>query len=200
MFSVPRWLSTSFRRLKSNSRIRGDAESVLPELGAIACFLILLWASIALAIRHEYDTAKNSAIQSTTNLARAFEESTRRTIGQIDQILLSARAFYSAQGDHFNFGDWARTQTVPDQMTAAIGMVKRRGGVIPFDPNVRPEIPRSAGIREALRFRARNVAAHLIRIGERVMAGWQSAAASDSPRSQWKGPDPRIPPDCRWGR
>jgi diguanylate cyclase (GGDEF)-like protein len=140
VFSVPRWLSTSFRRLKSNSRIRGDAESVLPELGAIACFLILLWASIALAIRHEYDTAKNSAIQSTTNLARAFEESTRRTIGQIDQILLSARAFYSAQGDHFNFGDWARTQTVPDQMTAAIGMADASGHVfadtLPIPPGV----------------------------------------------------------------
>jgi sugar/nucleoside kinase (ribokinase family) len=33
----------------------------------------------------------------------------------------------------------------------AIGMVKRRGGVISFDPNIRPEILRSAGIREALR-------------------------------------------------
>ena len=33
----------------------------------------------------------------------------------------------------------------------AIGLVKRRGGVISFDPNIRPEILRSAGIREALR-------------------------------------------------
>ncbi|MGA9244386.1 MAG: sugar kinase [Silvibacterium sp.] len=33
----------------------------------------------------------------------------------------------------------------------AIGMVKRRGGVISFDPNIRPEILRSVGIREALR-------------------------------------------------
>ncbi len=33
----------------------------------------------------------------------------------------------------------------------AISMVKRRGGVISFDPNIRPEILRSAGIREALR-------------------------------------------------
>jgi tagatose kinase len=33
----------------------------------------------------------------------------------------------------------------------AIGMVKRRGGVISFDPNSRPEIFRSASIREALR-------------------------------------------------
>jgi tagatose kinase len=33
----------------------------------------------------------------------------------------------------------------------AIGIVKRRGGVISFDPNIRPEILRSAGMREALR-------------------------------------------------
>lgn len=120
--------------------MRGDAESILPELIAIAGFLVLLWASIGVAIEHECDTAKTSAIQTTTNLARAFEESTRRTISQIDQILLSARAFYSAEGDKFNFNDWARTQTVPDQMTAAIGMADRTGHVfadtLPIPPGV----------------------------------------------------------------
>src|ERR1700753_1415627 len=33
----------------------------------------------------------------------------------------------------------------------AIDMVKRGGGVISFDPNIRPEILRSTGVREALR-------------------------------------------------
>jgi diguanylate cyclase (GGDEF)-like protein len=140
LFRAPAWLSSWLHRLKSNSRIRGDAESVMPELAAIACFLILLWASIAIALKHEYETAKTGAIQNTANLARAFEESTRRTIGQIDQILLSARAFYSAQGNRFNFDDWARTQTVPDQMTAAIGMADASGHVfadtLPIPPGV----------------------------------------------------------------
>ena len=33
----------------------------------------------------------------------------------------------------------------------AIGLVKRRGGIISFDPNIRPEILSSPGMREALR-------------------------------------------------
>ncbi|MEJ0016897.1 MAG: EAL domain-containing protein [Acetobacteraceae bacterium] len=107
--------------------MRHYAESLIPELAAIGCFLVLLWVSIILAINHEHHTAVEAAGQSTANLARAFEESTRRTVGQIDQILLSARAFYSAQGSRFNFNEWARTQTVPDKMTAAIGMADRDG-------------------------------------------------------------------------
>ena len=121
-----RTIAGAIRRRRS----RGDLESVIPELVAIGCFLLLLWASIGIAINHEYGTAKSAAMQSTANLARAFEESTRRTVGQIDQILLSARAFYSVQGNRFNFIEWARTQTLPDQMTAGIAMADSSGNVL----------------------------------------------------------------------
>ena len=57
------------------------------------------------------------------------KKSTRRTIGQIDQILLSARAFYVAEGKRFDFNEWVRTQTLPDRMTAAIGMADSKGRV-----------------------------------------------------------------------
>ena len=128
----------------------------MPEFAAIACLLILLWASIAVAIKHEYQTAKGSAIQNTTNLTRAFEESTRRTIGQIDQILLSARAFYSAQGNHFNFDDWARTQIVSDQMMAGIGMADASGHVFADTLPVPPGI----NIADRPHFRAQMDPAH----------------------------------------
>ena len=58
--------------------------------------------------------AEAAAAQASSNLAHAFEESTRRTIGQIDQILRSARAFYAAEGPRFSFDDWARAQALPD--------------------------------------------------------------------------------------
>src|ERR1700722_967486 len=138
--AVAPWVWAGLQRVARSHRMRGDTESVLPELIAVACFLILLWASIAVAIKHEYDTAVSTAAQTTANLARAFEESTRRTIGQIDQILLSARAFYGVQGDKFNFDEWARTQIVPDSMTAAIGMADAAGHVfadtLPIPPGV----------------------------------------------------------------
>jgi diguanylate cyclase (GGDEF)-like protein len=125
-------------------------ESLLPELIAVGCFLALLWASIAIVLSHEYRSAETTAVQSTGNLARAFEESTRRTIGQIDQVLLSARAFYAVQGPRFDFNEWARTQTLPDKMTAAIGMADAAGHVF---ADTLP-IPAGVSIADRPHFRA----------------------------------------------
>jgi diguanylate cyclase (GGDEF)-like protein len=120
--------------------VRSSTRPLLPELAAIICFLTLLWASILVALNHEYHAAEVSAVQSTGNLARAFEESTRRTIDEVDQTLLSVRAFYFAQGKQFDFAAWAHTQTLPDTMTTAIWMVDRTGltvaGTLPVPPHV----------------------------------------------------------------
>jgi diguanylate cyclase (GGDEF)-like protein len=104
--------------------------SIVPELVAIGSFLILLWISITMAIQHEYRSTAAAAVQSTGNLAQALEESTRRTIGQIDYTLLSARALYAAEGERFNFDSWARTQTHTDRMTAQITMADRSGMLV----------------------------------------------------------------------
>jgi len=102
---------------------------VLPELAAIGSFVILLWVSLFVALDREYRTTVATAEQSGANLARALEETTRRTVRQIDQVLLSARAFYVTQGDRFDFAEWASTQATPDNMTAAIGMADAAGRV-----------------------------------------------------------------------
>jgi diguanylate cyclase (GGDEF)-like protein len=136
--------------LIGGSRLRFSSESLLPELAAIGCFLALLWVSIGTVLNHEYRSAETAAVQTTGNLARAFEESTRRTIGQIDQILLSARAFRLAQGARFDFNEWARTQTLPDTMTAAIGMADSTGHVF---ADTLP-IPAGVSIADRPHFRA----------------------------------------------
>jgi diguanylate cyclase (GGDEF)-like protein len=115
-------------------------DSIWPEVVAIGCFLILPWIGITVALHHEYRHARDSAVQSTANLAQALEESTRRTIGQIDTILLSARAFRAAEGERFDFHDWLLTQTLPDRMTAQIAMADAEGRVtestMPLAPGV----------------------------------------------------------------
>ncbi|MGA3397974.1 MAG: EAL domain-containing protein [Acetobacteraceae bacterium] len=160
------WLRASFAAMASlagklrlpinGSRLRFTGESLLPELAAIGCFLALLWISIGIVLDHEYRSAETAAMQSTGNLARAFEESTRRTIGQIDQILLSARAFHTAQGARFDFNEWARTQTLPDKMTAAIGMADSTGHVF---ADTLP-IPAGVSIGDRPHFRAQIDPAH----------------------------------------
>lgn len=116
------------------------ADSLVPEVGAIGCFLPLLWAGITFTLNHEYQGAKDAAVRTTSNLTQAFEESSRRTIGQINSILLSSRALRTAQGDRFNFADWARTQAFLDTMTAQIGMADATGLVFastrPLPPGV----------------------------------------------------------------
>jgi diguanylate cyclase (GGDEF)-like protein len=96
---------------------------------AVICILASLWGSIGVFLYHDTRSAEALALQSTSNLVRAFEESTRRTISQIDQILRSARATHQIQGGGFSFDTWARDQVLPDKTTAAIGMADREGRV-----------------------------------------------------------------------
>jgi len=130
--------------------VRVNTDTLLSELTALLCLLALMWASITIALTHEYYATELAAEQSTGNLARAFEESTRRTVGEIDQTLLSARAAYAARGEQFQFSEWARTQLLPDQMTAAIGMADRHGHVF---ADTLP-IPRNVNIADRPHFRA----------------------------------------------
>lgn len=99
------------------------------ELAAIASLLVLPWIGIAAALHYAYDSAEAAAFQSTANLARALEESARRTFDQIDYVLLSARTLRAAQGDHFDFHDWARKQTFLKRMTAQIAIADRTGNL-----------------------------------------------------------------------
>jgi diguanylate cyclase (GGDEF)-like protein len=103
--------------------------ALLPELGLIIGFLGLLWIGIGITIRYEYDHARTAAIQSTDNLARAFEESTRRTIREIDQTLMSLRGAWLTMGEKFDFAEWARTQTKADWQTVQIGLANRDGDI-----------------------------------------------------------------------
>lgn len=132
------------------------ANSVLPELVAIGCFLVLPWVGIGVALRHEYHSIENAAERSTGNLARALEESTRRTIGQIDSILLSARALQAAQGERFDFHEWVRTQTFTDRMAAQIAMVDSTGLVTASTTPLRTPV----NVADRLHFRAQIDPAH----------------------------------------
>ena len=128
---------------------RLGSDSVVFELVCVIGFLGLLWGSIATMLTHEYASDEAVAATTTGNIARAFEESTRRTVGQIDQTLLSARAFRLEQGEHFSFDSWLRTQTVADRLAAAIGMADASGHVF---ADTLP-IPRGVSIADRAHFK-----------------------------------------------
>lgn len=69
---------------------------------AFAAFFIgLLWAGIVLEVNNERQVAINEAIKDTSNLARAFEEHTLRTIQSADQMVLLLK--YQTEHDAGNF-------------------------------------------------------------------------------------------------
>ena len=65
--------------------------SMMPEVAAILGLIALVWVSIAILLVRERQNAVDAARNTTTILATAFEESTKRIITEIDQTLMSAR-------------------------------------------------------------------------------------------------------------
>jgi sugar/nucleoside kinase (ribokinase family) len=70
--------------------------------------------------------------------------------GRLSASLITTSALADCTWFHV-MGSSLFSPAITAAVRKAISMVKRRGGVISFDPNIRPEILRSAGTREALR-------------------------------------------------
>jgi hypothetical protein len=81
--------------------------------------LALPWGSIGVFLYHDALGAEALAVQSTSNLVRAFEESTRRT--------------------------WVREKILPDKMTAAIVWLIPKAGSSPIQYRFPRELPSAAG-------------------------------------------------------
>ena len=115
--------------LRAARRLWGRAGlfALLPECGAILCFIVLIWASIWLGTAKQYDADARAADRDTGNLARAFEENTARIVAGIDQILLSVRASYADNPGHFDLVAWERRQTRTDPFTLQIALVGTDG-------------------------------------------------------------------------
>ena len=102
---------------------------LLVEMAAVVTILALIWGSIGFVLWREHANAEAQGYEITGNLTRAFEETTARTISEIDQTLLSARASYALEGDKFDVVQWARSQRVFDRMTVQIGLADPTGYV-----------------------------------------------------------------------
>ena len=160
-------------------------ETALPELIAIGCFLILPWIGIVAGLHHEYRGAEAAAVRATGNLARTLEESTRRTIGQIDYILLSARALKLAEGERFDFQRWVRTQTFAEDLTARVAMTDRTGLVVASTDT----LASGSSIAERKRFQAQLDPARDDLFVGRPMTGSDGGAGSIQFSRRLVGPD-----------
>jgi len=110
--SRPSWRSRGPGPVQFALALRGDLESVIPELVAIGCFLLLLWASIGIAINMSTTPRRVPRCSRRPSGAgvRGEHPSDRRP--DRPDAAERARVLFRAGGS-LNFNEWARTQTLP---------------------------------------------------------------------------------------
>ncbi len=103
---------------------------ILPEFLVILVTIAALWAGIFATLGQQRGAARQAAYQATASLARAYDESTKRIIGEADQTLLSVRAFYSAMGPRFSLAAWARSQTSYNRLVPQVALIGPTGWLL----------------------------------------------------------------------
>ena len=111
------------RKLADND----DAVVLLPEIVAICFCIALIWFSLLVPLAQERRDAEQAAVETTSNLARAFEENTDRIVSGIDQILLSARAAYADNERGFDIRNWVSKRARADKFDFFIGRIDEHG-------------------------------------------------------------------------
>src|ERR1019366_8755036 len=94
-----------------------------PECAAVLVCIGLMWLSLMAPLRQERRDAELAAIETTNNLARAFEENTDRIVSGIDQILLSARAAFAENEETFDISEWVGKRAKADKFAFFIGRI-----------------------------------------------------------------------------
>ncbi len=103
---------------------------ILPEFLVILVTIAALWAGIFATLDQQRGAARQAAYQATASLARAYDESTKRIIGEADETLLSVRAFYRALGPRFSLATWARSQTSHNRMVPQVALIGPTGWLL----------------------------------------------------------------------
>ena len=100
-----------------------DALGLLPEIVVTLALISLIWTSVYLGVRNAYELADHRAVQETANLSTAFADGATRVVLGIDQTLLSVRAAYASDPEHFDLDEWNRKLNRPDVLNVHLGLI-----------------------------------------------------------------------------
>jgi PAS domain S-box-containing protein len=111
-----------------------DADAPRSTLGvplgliALSVFVVaIMWAALVYDARRTEDAAIAQATRDAGNLAMAFQEHVRRTVGAVDQLMVAVAAEHEANPDEFRLPDWLDRLPMLKGMALQVSMVDRNG-------------------------------------------------------------------------
>ncbi len=114
------------RRIAAVLRLLAHYGGAVLGLSAV----VLLWAGIFQFLAADKEHAEQSAVQSTTNLARSFEEHIVRSIEAIDQTLLYVRDSYIRDPQRFDLSLWLPSSKIVPGFRFQLGIIDKDGYLI----------------------------------------------------------------------
>ena len=100
------------------------------EHGAIIlglCCAAALWAGTLTSLAIQQGQATRAATQNVENLARAYEDSTIRSLRAVDQTLLYVRDSYERDPAHFDSAQWSKSSTFLAGLAFQISIIGKDG-------------------------------------------------------------------------
>ena len=107
---------------------RGWLPFAMVLFGALVVLLIV--GGVMQQLAAERSAILEEARKHTSNLARAFEEHIRRTLGEVDQAFLVLKRGYESDPQHFRLWDWPGKGLLLHDLSVQISMADQNGTII----------------------------------------------------------------------
>ncbi len=107
---------------------RGWLPFAMVLFGALVVLLIV--GGVMQQLAAERSAILEEARKHTSNLARAFEEHIRRTLGEVDQAFLVLKRGYESDPQHFRLWDWPGRDLLLHDLSVQISMADRDGTIV----------------------------------------------------------------------
>lgn len=92
-----------------------------------AILIALLWAGVLYKTASELELEEQIINAQTMSLARAFEEHTARTLGEVDQALRFVKFQYEKEGDAFDLATAVEQKVIDSRFFNQVGMINAEG-------------------------------------------------------------------------